>query len=382
METLTELSTDIKRHIEALHKTADVGHKVEARMTNLGIDQLQRQVTSQQAYLEKTWDMVNRLNSPERQQEMMTQISVQMFHLLQGKDWLHENVGSNPYLRAGDDMSVCETIEDSRSPLLLPRPESRAISDAGSFSDEGFNPFDPEPAQPCHIDGEVATALHSWLSQRQPTFLWVSGSADAEDSWVARSVAQAFVRSTVQSGTPVLWHSCVLGDEEGNSQHSARTGAFHRLLRSLIQQLTRLSRPTRPPSPWYSPAMLAQQPGSSDDLNRLEMLLQNAPPVLLCSVDDLQLLDDPAEDNEHLLAFVRVLRKYGDSCVRNELGQGSRIFKVLFTTRGQSWVLSSELDAEEICSAAEDWRASLYPGEEAPGRLTLTLEPSISSLSL
>ena len=384
VETLKDLSTDIKRHIEALHRTADVGQKVEGRMTNLGVNALQRQVASQAEYLEKTWAIVNELNSPKRQQEMMTQISVQMFHLLQGKDWLHTNVGAGAYLRSGDDMSVCETIEDGHSPLLLPRPESRAVSDAGSVSDEGFDPFDSSTVPACHLDGEVANALQNWLTQPEPTFLWMSGSADPEELSISRSVAQAFVRSSVQGGVPVMWHSCVVKAGDDGPQQMARFDAFQRLLRSLIQQLSRLSRPTRPPSPRYSPAMLAQQPGPTDELvERLGMLLQNAPPVLFCSIDDFHLLDDPAEDNGHLLAFLRVLRKHGDSCLSSaKHGKRSRIFKVLFTTRGQSWALSTELDPDEVCSAAEDWRASLYPGEEAPGRLPLTLAPSISSLSL
>ena len=383
METLSDLSIDIKRHIEALHKTADVCQKVETRVQSLGIDLLHRQVASQAQYLEKTWAMLNEINSSKRQQEMMTQISVQMFHLLQGKDWLHNNVGVGPQLNAGENMSVCETIEDGHSPLLLPRSESRAMSDAGSFADEGFDPFSAEPVQPCHLDGELATTLQDWLMQPQPTFLWISGPADLDDSSITRSMAQAFIRSLAQAGVPILWHSCVLRADDESSE-AARMHAFQRLLRAIIKQLIRLSRTTRTPSPGSSPTPLAQRSGSVEDLlEQLEILLQSGPPILFCSIDDFHLLEDPAEDNVHLMAFLCMLRKHSDTCQTNiNHGQGSRIFKVLMTTKGQSWALSSELDPEEICNAVDDWRASLHPGEEAPGRLPLTLAPSINSLSV
>jgi hypothetical protein len=378
IDNLNELTADIKRHIEALHRNADVGQKVEGRLANLGINQLQRQVASQAEYLEKTWALVNELNSPQRQQEMMTQISVQMFHLLQGKDWLHTNV--NAFLRNGDDMSVCETIEDSHSPLLLPQDSrSRALSDTGSFSDEAFDPFDRSPLQPVHVDAMVVGALQNWLSVPRTTFLWITGSTEGDDNDIARSVAQAFVRSTVQSGTPIIWHSCVV--READSQQNALTTGFQRLLCALVQQLIRLSRPTRPPSPRYSPSLGSQHHDAVENLlEQFGALLSNAPPVLFCSIDDFQLLDDPAEDNTHLLEFLKVLRKYGAACAKQTYE--SRIFKVLFTTKGQSWALTSELDPDEVCSAGEDWRTSQYPGEEAPGRLPINLEPSISNLSL
>jgi hypothetical protein len=378
IDTLNELTADIKRHIEALHRNADVGQKVEGRLANLGINQLQRQVASQAEYLEKTWALVNELNSPQRQQEMMTQISVQMFHLLQGKDWLHTNM--NAFLRNGDDMSVCETIEDSHSPFLLPQDSrSRALSDTGSFSDEAFDPFDRNTLQPVHVDAMVVGALQNWLSVPRTTFLWTTGPTEGDDNDIARSVAQAFVRSTVQSGTPIIWHSCVV--READSQQNALTTSFQRLLRALVQQLIRLSRPTRPPSPRYSPSLGSQHHDTVENLlEQFEAQLSNAPPVLFCSIDDFQLLDDPAEDNTHLLEFLKVLRKYGAACA--EQTYESRIFKVLFTTKGQSWALTSELDPDEVCSAGEDWRTSQYPGEEAPGRLPINLEPSISNLSL
>jgi hypothetical protein len=381
VETLKDLSTDIKRHIQALHRTAEVGHKVEGRMTNIKINELQRQVASQNEYLEKTWSIVNELNNPRRQQEMLTQISIQMFHLLQGKDWLHNNVGSNPYLRAGDDMSVCETVEDNHSPLLLPRSLSRAGSERGEELEGGFNPFESSPT-PCHIDADVVASLQNWLTKPRPTFFWVSGSAETDENRLPQSVAHAFVRSAVQCGTPLLWHSCaVRGGPQ--SQSEARVESFLRLLNSMKQQLIRLSRPTRPPSPRYPLGDGQDQDSTDDALDTLESLLANAPPVLFCSIDEFDVLEDPSEDNTHLLSFLRVLRKYGDRCISSSASdQDCRVFKMLVTSRGQSWALSGELDPDEMCIVAEDWRTSMYPGEEAPGRVPLSLAPTMSSLSL
>lgn len=187
----------------------------------------------------------------------------------------------------------------------------------------------------------MLTSLRDWITDRNSQILAIGGSpATAFPSPVAL-ISKCYANSARQAEVPVISHFCSLPATAASGMSLQEQGLLS-LVYSLIRQLI----DCLPPivdcavSCELSAERLTALSGNltswKEVLSLIDILLHFAPPLLICVIDGIDVLQDPST-NVHIRSLVRVfLMHTRHYAVPMPDGRTQRVLlKVLFTVAGR-----------------------------------------------
>ena len=234
-----------------------------------------------------------------------------------------------------------------------------------------------DPSAGLFLDWQVVAGLQEWSTSSSSQIINVVGPSLIKEPSPTAPIASHCIDLATQSGIPVISFFCELPQSRASVSkgESPEMAALISLTYALIRQAVELvsTGMTRHPDTLnrqsferldgYSETM-------DDALDVLGQLLDQSPPVLLCIVDGLQILDDQ-ETGQHLTLLLETLR--GQRRTESaEAANPEHMFKVLFTTAGRSRCLLNDLSSSELVFAERSSTSRLIRGTGTPGRLPLS----------
>ena len=199
------------------------------------------------------------------------------------------------------------------------------------------------------VEAAVGAALRDWRLDSSLHFLCVSRPWQTTAPSPAYQLAAAICSFAIQAEVPIIHFSCTTSIEENGQDVENESKVLVHLVYSLIAQLIEIL-----PEGFQSEEKIpiVHLDGTTktfaSGLHTLKVLLGASPSPLFCVIDNLQYLEDPATENEHLIRFLNILRAHRESCTTASL---TRSFKVLFTTSGRSTALVEVLEPHEMVLA-------------------------------
>ena len=199
--------------------------------------------------------------------------------------------------------------------------------------------------------------IQTWARADASTILWVRGPDSMVYPSEVSSVAANIITILWKTQPQLLFHFSELPPIGADLQSTREEAGFVSLLYSLISQLVY----SLPPN-FQSPAdfshdrfaKLGDSVSSWDEaLRLLGDLVSVSLPYAICVIDGLERLDYAKAQPRcaELLGTIRKIMKYSS--------ENGRVFKVLFTSAGNSGTLMRGLDTKEICmdcASPQQWR--------------------------
>ncbi|KAL8806363.1 MAG: hypothetical protein Q9182_001393 [Xanthomendoza sp. 2 TL-2023] len=218
----------------------------------------------------------------------------------------------------------------------------------------------------------VVGALREWVTSKDSRLLALLGPAERSFPNQMSLVAANTAKSAVELRVPVIFHSCSMDspnhtgtDETKSLEQGALLALAYSLIRQLINYIPIMGSASLRLSEarFYSLA----KPSTSwrQLLNLLQDLLRVDLPLLVMVIDGLQILDDHSTE-EQLREFIDVVKVSTEQNVENP----EAVFKVLFTTSGNSVAILSTLSDQEIVLATQS-RCGHSSGRARPGWTSL-----------
>ena len=191
--------------------------------------------------------------------------------------------------------------------------------------------------------------MRDWRLGNSSDFLCISGPWQTAAPSPAYQLAAAICSFAIQAKIPIIHFSCTPSVEDNGKSEEKESEVLVHLVYSLITQLIEIL----PEEFQFNEKIpIAHLDGTiktfASALHTLKILLDASPSPLLCIIDNLQHLEDPATENEHLIRLLSVLRAHRESCTTTS---PARSFKVLFTTSGRSTALVEVLEPYEMVLA-------------------------------
>jgi len=186
-----------------------------------------------------------------------------------------------------------------------------------------------------------------------------------------------------QNKIPIISHFCSLPQREPRDESAVARQGLVALAYSLTRQLIEISPPVLDCDSTcdLSPDRFRKFDGTlaswKDVLSVIDTLLCFAPPVLLCVIDGLHLLEDSSTQS-YITSLVHTLvthtKRWASATTKTPNMNPQRLLlKVLFTTAGPPCSLLSEIPADQLIHAT-----SL--GVETPPREGLSSDPDATML--
>ncbi|KAL9594655.1 MAG: hypothetical protein Q9219_006916 [cf. Caloplaca sp. 3 TL-2023] len=229
------------------------------------------------------------------------------------------------------------------------------------------------------FDWHVVAALQEWTKSKSSQILNVVGSSQAEELSATAPIASYCIDLAGRSGIPVISYFCELPRRrtplaEGMTpEMAALISLIYALIRQLVDLLPYATTNRRDQLSRESFERLNGSCESVDDaLKVLGQLLDQSPPISLCIIDGLELLDDRSTQR-HLALLLNILR--GNKKIeRAKVAEPAPMLKVLFTTSGRSRCLLDGLSRSELVFAENSSATRRIPGKVTPGRRSLSPE--------
>ncbi|KAH6630496.1 hypothetical protein B0J18DRAFT_421300 [Chaetomium sp. MPI-SDFR-AT-0129] len=197
------------------------------------------------------------------------------------------------------------------------------------------------------LPNQVLVEMQKWIAASESKMIWIEGAVSNSYGSNLSKAALQIVKITFEARIPCVFLLCKRSFDSavrGQPPMSTRQTALVALLYSTISQLARLLPPKFERTKELSEGMFERMDGSFASipvaLDIMAALLEHAPPSLIWVVDGLQLVES-RETKRYLEDFLKLLRDQADK----------RIFKVCFTTDGNSMVLGRGLKVSERVAA-------------------------------
>ena len=239
------------------------------------------------------------------------------------------------------------------------------------FSDDQIR-FNRDEGDRLSIEWQVVSALEEW-TKSSSQILCIVGPSDATAPSTTSLIAKECAVSANLSQIPVISFSCDLPRKNLTGGVTAEVRALIALTYALIRQLIGLLPTTFTCTENLREPKFAVLDGSldtwSDAMAVIGELLDLAPPMLFCVINDFQLLDDKST-SQYLEAFLDTMR--GHTKIGGSSSEGpKRVLKILFTTAGSSRCLLSHLTRKELVFAEHN-RTARRPGKAMIGQRSLS----------
>jgi hypothetical protein len=232
--------------------------------------------------------------------------------------------------------------------------------------------------------------LQTFILSERSESLWLLGQSDIRYP-SGMSGAAACIVSVLSQGVPqLIYHFCALegdGRQASSNSLSDEESGLISLVYSLITQLVYALKPRFESPIDFQHHRFSKLDGSmatfTDALKLFEDLVQISLPYIICVIDGMQWLDYGRGSSrcEEFLASIRnVMMKRRRGRLMNEeeeeeenKTESNGIFKILFTTAGNSTTLMNVLDAEDIFEDNDgmySWRNNFQ--QTGQGMMSLT----------
>lgn len=313
-----------------------------------GLEGSLRDATSQTMHVQQLiWDI--QLNK-EATQQLAASGTDRLCGLARTFTDLEESDSSEMDNEDSPKESSASLLSDRRSPPPTPSTSRRCLTrlsllnasrDLQSFvdKDDQIEPIDLET--PPHIPPSIARALSDWTRDPQSGQLTVTVDESEYPECSRASIAAYYVWKARQEGIPVISHFCSL------ARHPKKIPGLIALVYSLIRQLLELAPPKLNfDGAWdLSGDRFQQLDGKIDTWNEalkiLDMMMYFRPPLLLCVLDGLDVLESETTA-QYIKPLILLL------CGRHSPVQSSAkihgVTKVLLTTSRHSAILQEALE--------------------------------------
>ncbi|KAL8680935.1 MAG: hypothetical protein Q9186_002895 [Xanthomendoza sp. 1 TL-2023] len=258
--------------------------------------------------------------------------------------------------------SLVPTREDC---FLYSRDLQRFVNNdlTGVIEDKGLHIF---------AELSVVSALREWVTSEDSKLLALIGPAERSFPNQMSLIAASTVKSAVEIRVPVIFHCCSMDGPDPTATNGTKTleqDALLALAYSMIRQLINYIPIVGSASLRLSEARFSSLAKRSTQwhqvLDLLQDLLKLHLPLMVIVIDGIQILDDPSTE-EQLHEFIDVIK----GSTKYDVENSEVVFKVLFTTSGNSVAILSTLSDQEIVLATQS-RGGHNSGRARPGWTSL-----------
>lgn len=314
-----------------------------------GLEGSLRDATSQTVHVQQLiWDIQM---SKEATQQLAASGTDRLYGLARTFTDLEES-DSSDQMDNGDSPkeSSVSLLSDHRSPPPTPSTSRRCLTrlsllnasrDLQSFvdKDDQIEPVDLDT--PPQIPPAISRALYEWTRDPQSGQLTVTVDESEFPECSRASIAAYYVWKARQEGIPVISHFC------SPARHPKKIPGLIALVYSLIRQLLELAPPKLNfDGAWdLSGDRFQQLDGKIDTWNEalkiLDMMMYFRPPLLLCVLDGLEVLE-----SENTAQYIKplILLLCGRHSPHQSMAKIHGVTKVLFTNSRHSQILQEALE--------------------------------------
>lgn len=246
------------------------------------------------------------------------------------------------------------TIRSSRPPTNKVYKRDYLVSETTAFQDfiiehDLIEAMLDEP-QARSLSNTMFHRLQTFILSKESESLWISGPLDMRYPSAMSAAAACIISVLSQAEPQLIFHFCALPrDEHHHPTLSGEESGLIGLLYSLIIQLISALKPRFESAIDLGHERFTKLDGSmatfSDALKLFEDLVSISSPYIIGVIDGIEWIDYGRGSSRFREFLTSVLRVMGGRS--NEDGTGS-VFKLLFTTAGNSGTLMDTLNAADI----------------------------------
>ncbi|KAL8676251.1 MAG: hypothetical protein Q9224_007304 [Gallowayella concinna] len=280
----------------------------------------------------------------------------------------------NPTDAPGDRLADRIVLEQAHADSLVPTREDCFLysRDLQRFVDNDLTGVIEDEGMHIFAELSVVSALREWVTSKDSKLLALIGPAERSFPNQMSLIAASTVKSAVEIRVPVIFHCCSMHGPDPTATNGTKTleqDALLALAYSMIRQLINYIPIEGSASLRLSDARFNSLAKSSTQwhqvLDLLQDLLRLHLPLMVIVIDGFQILDDHSTE-EQLREFIDVIKESTKYDVENS----EVVFKVLFTTSGNSVAILSTLSDQEIVLATQS-RVGHSSGRARPGWTSL-----------
>lgn len=212
--------------------------------------------------------------------------------------------------------------------------------------DKSVNSMLNEP-QARSLSNMMFHRLQMFVLSKRPSSLWLSGPLDNRYPSDMSNAAACIIAVLSQAEPQLIFHFCALPSVEQKGMTEEESGLVS-LIYSLILQLVISLKPIFESTTNFTHERLTRLDGSMktfpEALKLFEDLILVSSPYIICVIDGIERIDY-SRGSPRCKKLLTTMQKTMNAGSNNG---NDRIFKILFTTAGNSDTLTNSLQAEDI----------------------------------
>lgn len=326
----------------------------EARLSQAGLRGTDRHVASQNTIIRQLlWEIQKDANERKRMADEKDMLLSQLVHLLEQKVHGLKRGKNDEVVTATALEDIAQVIPSIAASKTSKRKVSRvelelSSKDLQDFFDNDDQLLNLELPLEIYADPGVITTLREWTLSSPSQVLAIACPSVTSHPCPATILSGHYTWSARQAGLPVISHFCSPPSQSSDGNNATGRGLVA-LVYSLIRQLIELAPPvldceiSSDPSAERFRKLDGTLNTWDEAISVFDTLLNFVPPVLVCVIGSLHVLND--ESTERCLqSLVRILarRTNRPSPTSRNRATGTKptILKVLFSASGNPTVLS------------------------------------------